>query len=157
MNLTRRPPLPAAAVLRLNEPGSAFWIRRFLRRGRPVQSLPRRQACSGAWLPRCCSPGSLPRFFSCYSANAERVMNTARIALPLLYLLPLWRRTRATGLLRIGLLQSAEQLLLEAAHQFSERFRPHPQRAQNPVGDNLLHPNRASIGSIPIQSGGRYA
>ena len=26
-----------------------------------------------------------------------------------------------------------------------------------PVGDNLLHGNRASIGSIPIQSGGRYA
>jgi hypothetical protein len=50
-------PSPAAAALRANEPESAFWIRRFLPRGRPSQSPPHPPACSGALPPRCFSPG----------------------------------------------------------------------------------------------------
>src|SRR5947207_15761967 len=42
---------------------------------------------------------------------------------------PLRGRTSAGGLLRIGLVQPAEQFLPEPSHQLSERFRPHPRFA----------------------------
>jgi len=76
MSLTRRPPPPAAAALRASEPESAFWIRRFLRRGRPAQSPPHPQACSGALPPRCCSLG----LWSLRSSSCLSFINPFRLA-----------------------------------------------------------------------------